>query len=118
MVSTDVDLRPTAHLASAQGPPRLRPGHVTAGVGISHRRNLAVARPAVGLRPRRAVNVFGAAYVIALELGGGFQADAGIDGKTWISPPVIAGALLCAAAAAALLRRLPPQRLDHDGRKS
>jgi hypothetical protein len=51
-----------------------------------------------------AVNLFGAAYLTVLEFVGGFQANAGIRGKTWMSPPAIGGALLCAAAAATFLR--------------
>jgi len=50
------------------------------------------------------VNLFGAAYLVVLEFVGGFEADAGIAGKTWMSPPSILGAVACAAAAIALLR--------------
>ena len=51
-----------------------------------------------------AVNLFGAAYLVVLELVGGFEAQAGIPGTTWASPPALAGAALCALAAAHLLR--------------
>jgi hypothetical protein len=51
-----------------------------------------------------AVNTFGAAYLVVLEFVGGFEANAGVEGKTWLSPPALLGALLCAAAATALLR--------------
>lgn len=55
-----------------------------------------------------AVNAFGAAYLVVLEFVGGFQANAGIENKTWMSPPAILGALLCGAAATALLRQIGP----------
>lgn len=57
-----------------------------------------------------AVNLFGAAYLIVLEFVGGYQANAGIEGKTWLSPPALGGALLCAIAAVTLLRRLDHQK--------
>jgi hypothetical protein len=53
------------------------------------------------------VNIFGAAYLLVLEMVGGFQAEAGITDKTWISPPAILGAALCALASVTLLRHLP-----------
>jgi hypothetical protein len=54
-----------------------------------------------------AVNLFGAAYLLVLEFVGGFQANAGIQGSTWLSPPLFGGAALCAAAAVRLLGRYP-----------
>jgi hypothetical protein len=59
-----------------------------------------------------AVNAFGAAYLVVLEVVGGFQANAGIDGKTWVSVPAIAGALLCASACTWLLTS-GPSALSH-----
>ena len=52
-----------------------------------------------------AVSLFGAAYLVVLEVVGGFEADAGVAGKTWLSFPSIAGAVACAVAAGALLRK-------------
>ncbi len=53
------------------------------------------------------VNAFGFAYLVVLEVVGGFQANAGVDGPTWVSLPAIGGALLCALAVVALLRIRP-----------
>jgi len=53
-----------------------------------------------------AVNLFGAAYLVVLELVGGFEANAGIADKSWLSPPAIGGAILCSLAAVVLLRHL------------
>lgn len=50
-----------------------------------------------------AVNVSGAAYLAVLWAVGGFQANAGVAGTTWLSPVSIGATLACAAAAAALL---------------
>ncbi|HSO63585.1 MAG TPA: hypothetical protein VLQ78_00670 [Ornithinibacter sp.] len=50
-----------------------------------------------------AVNVSGAAYLAVLWAVGGFQADAGIAGTTWLSPVAIGSTLACAVAAATLL---------------
>ena len=55
-----------------------------------------------------AVNVSGAAYLAVLWVVGGFQADAGIPGTTWLSPVAIGATLACTAAAAALLVRPTP----------
>jgi hypothetical protein len=55
-----------------------------------------------------AVNAFGAAYLVVLEFVGGFEANAGIADKTWMSPPAIGGAILCSAAVASLLHRIGP----------
>lgn len=51
-----------------------------------------------------AVNLSGAMYLIVLEVVGGFQANAGIAGRTWVSMPSIVGSILCAAAALAVWR--------------
>jgi hypothetical protein len=50
-----------------------------------------------------AVNVSGAVYLAVLWAVGGFQADAGIAGRTWASPVAIGSTLLCLAAALVLL---------------
>ena len=57
-------------------------------------------RHAWGVVAATAVNVTGAVYQVALASGAQFQANAGIDGKTWFSLPglfVFAGSLACAA---------------------
>lgn len=51
------------------------------------------------------VNAFAAMYLLALEVVGGFQANAGIEGATWLSVPTIVGPLLCVAAVVLLLYR-------------
>jgi MFS family permease len=58
-----------------------------------------------------AVNVSGAAYLTVLWFVGGFQANAGIEGKTWASPVAIGAVLLCLAAALVLL--VPPRTGRH-----
>lgn len=55
-----------------------------------------------------AVNVSGAAYLAVLWVVGGFQADAGIEGKTWASPVAVGATLACLLAALVLL--LPARR--------
>lgn len=50
-----------------------------------------------------AVNVSGAAYLAVLWVVGGFQADAGIPGTSWLSPVAIGSMLACLVAAVALL---------------
>jgi hypothetical protein len=57
-----------------------------------------------------AVNVSGAAYLAVLWAVGGFQADAGIPGTSWVSPVGIGSTLACAVAAAALLVHPPEAR--------
>jgi hypothetical protein len=57
-----------------------------------------------------AVNLFGAAYLVVLEMVGGFEAEAGVAGKTWVSPAGLVGALACAVGAAVLLRGLGRSR--------
>jgi hypothetical protein len=92
---------PTAvHLVYALDMSLLAPAFIGGGVLLWRRRPWGYA---LGV----SVNLFGAAYLIVLEFVGGFQANAGIAGKTWISPPAILGASLCAACAVYLLRRTP-----------
>ncbi|HYN68047.1 MAG TPA: hypothetical protein VES93_14260 [Ornithinibacter sp.] len=55
-----------------------------------------------------AVNASGAVYLAVLWAVGGFQADAGIAGKTWLSPVAIGSVLACLAATLALLVRPHP----------
>jgi len=52
-----------------------------------------------------AINASGAVYLAVLWAVGGFQADAGIPGTTWMSPVAIGSVLACAAATLALLVR-------------
>ena len=52
-----------------------------------------------------AINASGAVYLAVLWAVGGFQADAGIAGKTWLSPVAIGSVLACLAATLALLVR-------------
>jgi len=52
-----------------------------------------------------AINASGAVYLAVLWAVGGFQADAGIPGTTWLSPVAIGSVLACMAATLALLVR-------------
>ncbi len=52
-----------------------------------------------------AINASGAVYLAVLWAVGGFQADAGIPGTTWVSPVAIGSVLACLAATLALLVR-------------
>jgi hypothetical protein len=67
---------------------------------------LLLRRAAWGPLLAAAVNVFGATYLIVLEMVGAFQTAEHIEGKVWVSPPAVGGAILCALAATAILRRL------------
>ena len=58
-----------------------------------------------------AVNLFGAAYLVVLEFVGGYQANAGIENKTWLSMPSIGGAISCALAAYVMLRAIEDQAI-------
>ena len=58
-----------------------------------------------------AINASGAVYLAVLWGVGGFQADAGIAGKSWLSPVAIGSVLACLAATLALLVR--PQHAVH-----
>lgn len=91
---------PTAvHLVYALDLGLLAPSFLVSGILLWRRRAWGVA---LGV----AVNVFGGTYLVVLEFVGGFMAEEGIEGKTWVSPPAIGGALLCGAAAAYLLHRI------------
>lgn len=61
-----------------------------------------------------AVNASGAAYLAVLWAVGGFQANAGIPGTSWLSPVAIGSTLACLVATLALLaqpgRGKPPRR--------
>ena len=50
-----------------------------------------------------AINASGAVYLTVLWAVGGFQANAGIPGTTWLSPVAIGSVLACVAATVALL---------------
>ncbi|MDF3044076.1 MAG: hypothetical protein K0R30_304 [Ornithinibacter sp.] len=63
-----------------------------------------------------AVNASGAAYLMVLEVVGGFQADAGIPGASWLSPVAIGAVLACLLATLALLVRPHPSRTVARGR--
>ena len=92
------------HLVYALDMAVLAPAFLVAGV-------LLWMRVPWGAVLAAAVNVSGAAYLAVLWAVGGFQADAGIPGKTWASPVAIGSTLLCLLAALVLLvptRRRPP----------
>jgi hypothetical protein len=95
----DVMPASAVHLVYALDLALLAPAFLSGGV-------LLWARRVWGVVLGVAVNAFGAAYLTVLEVVGGYQADAGIDGKTWFSAPAVVGALLCAGAAGVLLSRL------------
>ncbi len=59
-----------------------------------------------------AINASGAVYLAVLWAVGGFQADAGIAGKTWLSPVAIGSVLACLAATLALLVRPHPHERE------
>ncbi len=88
------------HLVYALDLAVLAPVFVVAGVLLWRRRPWGAALAA-------AVNVSGAAYLAVLEVVGGFQADAGIAGRTWASPVGIGSTLLCLLAALVLLVPTP-----------
>ena len=88
------------HLVYALDMSLLAPAFLTGGLLLWRRRPWGYA---LGI----AVNFFGAVYLLVLEFVGGFEANAGIKGTTWNSPPAIGGTLLCAVAVIALLRRCP-----------
>ena len=56
-----------------------------------------------------AVNASGAVYLAVLWAVGGFQANAGIPGTTWLSPVAIGSVLACLAATLALLVHPHPE---------
>lgn len=94
------------HLVYAIDMSLLAPAFLVAGV-------LLWKRTSWGAVLAVAANVGGAAYLAVLEVVGGFQADAGIAGKTWLSPVGIGSALLCLTAVVLLLlpsRRRSPAR--------
>jgi hypothetical protein len=85
------------HLVYALDIGVLAPAFVTAGV-------LLWRRVPWGAVLAAAVNVSGAVYLAVLWAVGGFEANAGIAGKTWLSPVAIGSTLACAGAAVAMLR--------------
>ncbi len=58
-----------------------------------------------GLTLACAVDVAGALYLLVLEVANGFQAEAGIPGRSWVSTPALGAAALCLAAAVTMLHR-------------
>ena len=91
------------HLVYAIDLSLLAPVFVVAGV-------LLWRREAWGSVLAVAINASGAVYLAVLWAVGGFQADAGIAGKTWLSPVAIGSVLACLAATLALLVRPHPSR--------
>ncbi|MFQ6171227.1 hypothetical protein ACK8HX_06435 [Oryzobacter sp. R7] len=91
------------HLVYALDLGVLAPAFLTAGV-------LLWRRIPWGAVLTAAVTASGAAYLAVLWAVGGFQADAGIDGRTWWSPVAIGSALACLAAAVVML--VPPSAAD------
>jgi hypothetical protein len=85
------------HLVYALDIGVLAPAFVTAGV-------LLWRRVPWGAVLAAAVNLSGAVYLAVLWAVGGFEANAGIAGKTWLSPVAIGSTLACLAAAVAMLR--------------
>lgn len=94
------------HLVYALDLGVLAPAFLTAGV-------LLWRGVAWGAVLAAAVTVSGAVYLAVLWVVGGFQADAGIDGRTWWSPVAIGSTLACLAAAVMML--VPPARQDRPG---
>ena len=94
------------HLVYAIDLSLLAPVFVVAGV-------LLWRREAWGSVLAVAINASGAVYLAVLWAVGGFQADAGIAGKTWLSPVAIGSVLACLAATLALLVR-PHARRHQD----
>jgi hypothetical protein len=92
------DVMPPAaiHLVYALDLSLLAPAFLIGGVLLWRRRPWGAV---LGV----AVNAFGAAYLTVLEFVGGFEADAGIAGKTWMSLPAIGSVLVCAACLVALV---------------
>lgn len=87
------------HLVYALDMSLLAPAFLTGGILLWRERAWGYA---LGV----AVNLFGGAYLVVLEFVGGFEANAGIEGKTWASAPTIVGAALCFLAALSVLRRV------------
>ena len=102
------DVMPPAavHLVYALDMGILAPAFVIAGV-------LLWRRTPWGAVLAVAINASGAAYLTVLEFVGGFQANAGIDGKTWASPTAIGAVALCLAATLVLLVR-PHHRVTQE----
>lgn len=94
----DVMPASAVHLVYAIDLSLLAPVFVVAGV-------LLWRREAWGSVLAVAINASGAVYLAVLWAVGGFQADAGIAGTTWLSPVAIGSTLACLAAALALLVR-------------
>ena len=91
------------HLVYAIDMSLLAPAFLVAGVMLWRRMHWGAVMAV-------AVNVGGAAYLTVLEVVGGFQADAGIAGKSWLSPVGIGSTLLCVSAVVLLLVRSPSSR--------
>ena len=93
------------HLVYALDMGVLAPAFVLAGV-------LLWRRAPWGAVLAVAVNASGAAYLAVLWAVGGFQADAGIPGTSWLSPVAIGSVAACLLATLALLVHPHPERTD------
>jgi len=92
----DVMPPPAVHLVYALDLGVLAPAFIVSGVLLWLRRPWGAVLAA-------AANVSAAAYLLVLEVGSGFQSDAGIGMATWASAPAIGGTVLCLLAAVTLL---------------
>lgn len=96
LLPADVMPPQAVHLVYALDLGVLAPAFIVSGV-------LLWTRRAWGAVLAAAANVSAAAYLLVLEVGTGFQSDAGIGTATWASAPAIGGTALCVLAAVTLL---------------
>jgi len=96
LLPADVMPPQAVHLVYALDLGVLAPAFIVSGVLLWLRRPWGAVLAA-------AANVSAAAYLLVLEVGGGFQADAGIGTATWASVPAIGGTVVCLLAAVTLL---------------
>jgi hypothetical protein len=96
LLPADVMPPSAVHLVYALDLGVLAPAFIVSGVLLWLRRPWGAVLAA-------AANVSAAAYLLVLEVVGGFQSDAGIGTATWASAPAISGTVLCLIAAVTLL---------------
>ncbi len=96
LLPADVMPPQAVHLVYALDLGVLAPAFIVSGA-------LLWARRPWGAVLAAAANVSAAAYLLVLEVGTGFQSDAGVGPATWASAPAIGGTLLCVLAAVTLL---------------
>jgi hypothetical protein len=96
LLPADVMPPQAVHLVYALDMGVLAPAFIVSGVLLWLRRPWGAVLAA-------AANVSAAAYLLVLEVGGGFQSNAGIGTATWASAPAIGGTVLCLVAAVTLL---------------